>query len=285
MPTIGQLVAMTREAAAEKHRSCAAGLPAKARRLHPRLHDNAEEAELRAAQRSRACGSPTASRLRPIFRGSATTCRSIPWFLIRGGRVKDLPGVRYHIVRGTLDSIGVQERRPKPLEIRSEETEVIMPRKGEVKKREGLPDPKYGDKQVAKFINTVMTRGKKSVAEGIFYRALDLVGSAHQGRRARGLQARGREHQAGRRGPFAARSAARPIRCRSKSGRSGGFRSACAGSCNRATAREGKSMEEKLAAELIDAAQSRGGAMKKRKIPIGWRRRTAPSRITAGNFG
>ena len=31
--------------------------------------------------------------------------------LIRGGRVKDLPGVRYHIVRGTLDAIGVQERR------------------------------------------------------------------------------------------------------------------------------------------------------------------------------
>jgi len=31
--------------------------------------------------------------------------------LVRGGRVKDLPGVRYHIVRGTLDSIGVQERK------------------------------------------------------------------------------------------------------------------------------------------------------------------------------
>ena len=31
--------------------------------------------------------------------------------LIRGGRVKDLPGVRYHIVRGTLDAIGVSERR------------------------------------------------------------------------------------------------------------------------------------------------------------------------------
>jgi small subunit ribosomal protein S12 len=31
--------------------------------------------------------------------------------MIRGGRVKDLPGVRYHIVRGTLDSIGVQERK------------------------------------------------------------------------------------------------------------------------------------------------------------------------------
>ena len=31
--------------------------------------------------------------------------------LIRGGRVKDLPGVRYHIIRGTLDAIGVQERK------------------------------------------------------------------------------------------------------------------------------------------------------------------------------
>ena len=31
--------------------------------------------------------------------------------LVRGGRVRDLPGVRYHIIRGTLDSIGVQERR------------------------------------------------------------------------------------------------------------------------------------------------------------------------------
>ena len=31
--------------------------------------------------------------------------------LIRGGRVKDLPGVRYHVVRGTLDTVGVSERR------------------------------------------------------------------------------------------------------------------------------------------------------------------------------
>jgi small subunit ribosomal protein S12 len=31
--------------------------------------------------------------------------------LVRGGRVKDLPGVRYHIVRGTLDSVGVQNRK------------------------------------------------------------------------------------------------------------------------------------------------------------------------------
>jgi small subunit ribosomal protein S12 len=31
--------------------------------------------------------------------------------LVRGGRVKDLPGVRYHIIRGTLDSVGVQNRK------------------------------------------------------------------------------------------------------------------------------------------------------------------------------
>jgi small subunit ribosomal protein S12 len=31
--------------------------------------------------------------------------------MIRGGRVKDLPGVRYHIIRGTLDTIGVQNRK------------------------------------------------------------------------------------------------------------------------------------------------------------------------------
>ena len=38
--------------------------------------------------------------------------------LIRGGRVKDLPGVRYHVVRGTLDAVGVQGRKQGRLEIR-----------------------------------------------------------------------------------------------------------------------------------------------------------------------
>ena len=46
-----------------------------------------------------------------------------------------------------------------------------MPRKGEVRKREILPDPKYGDKVVAKFVNTIMSQGKKSVAESILYRS------------------------------------------------------------------------------------------------------------------
>src|ERR1700741_1782691 len=50
-----------------------------------------------------------------------------------------------------------------------------MPRKGEVRRREILPDPKFGDKLVAKFVNTIMGRGKKSVAESILYRSLDIV--------------------------------------------------------------------------------------------------------------
>jgi len=50
-----------------------------------------------------------------------------------------------------------------------------MPRKGQVKLREISPDPKFHDRTVAKFINTVMERGKKSTAEEIFYGALYLV--------------------------------------------------------------------------------------------------------------
>ncbi len=42
--------------------------------------------------------------------------------LIRGGRVKDLPGVRYHIVRGSLDTAGVANRRQRSFEVRCEET-------------------------------------------------------------------------------------------------------------------------------------------------------------------
>ena len=43
--------------------------------------------------------------------GEGHTLQEHSVVLVRGGRVKDLPGVRYHIVRGTLDSLGVDERR------------------------------------------------------------------------------------------------------------------------------------------------------------------------------
>jgi small subunit ribosomal protein S7 len=50
-----------------------------------------------------------------------------------------------------------------------------MPRKREVTKREPLPDPRYGDKGVAKFINCMMERGKKNTSEIIVYEAFELI--------------------------------------------------------------------------------------------------------------
>ena len=50
-----------------------------------------------------------------------------------------------------------------------------MPRRREVPKREILPDPKYGSSDVAKFVNVLMTAGKKSVAERILYGAFESI--------------------------------------------------------------------------------------------------------------
>ena len=50
-----------------------------------------------------------------------------------------------------------------------------MPRRREVPKRETLPDPKFHNEEVAKFMNVIMTRGKKSVAERIVYGAFDHI--------------------------------------------------------------------------------------------------------------
>src|SRR3954466_11544903 len=52
-----------------------------------------------------------------------------------------------------------------------------MPRRREVPKREILPDPKFKNVELAKFVNVLMTRGKKSVAERINYGPLDTIKS------------------------------------------------------------------------------------------------------------
>jgi small subunit ribosomal protein S7 len=139
-----------------------------------------------------------------------------------------------------------------------------MPRRREVTKREILPDPKYKNVLVAKFINNLMRRGKKSVAEGIFYRALDLI------------QARVKEDPL----KLFEKSVnnAKPL-VEVKSRRVGGatYQVPTEVRAERRTAlairwligyaeeRSEKSMEEKLAAELLDAANNRGGALKKRE--------------------
>src|SRR3972149_113066 len=50
-----------------------------------------------------------------------------------------------------------------------------MPRRREIPKREILPDPKFTNVEVTKFVNVLMTRGKKSVAERIVYGAFDMI--------------------------------------------------------------------------------------------------------------
>ena len=81
--------------------------------MHARLHDDAEEAELGAAQGRARCGSPTATKSSSYIPGEGHNLQEHSVVMIRGGRVKDLPGVRYHIIRGTLDTQGVKDRRQR----------------------------------------------------------------------------------------------------------------------------------------------------------------------------
>ncbi|MGD0627205.1 MAG: 30S ribosomal protein S7 [Thermodesulfobacteriota bacterium] len=139
-----------------------------------------------------------------------------------------------------------------------------MPRRREVIKRETLPDPKYKNILVAKFINKIMECGKKSVAERIFYHAMEII------------QERTKED------PLKvfekSVSNVKPV-IEVKSRRVGGatYQVPTEVRPERRTAlairwlitytleRTEKSMEEKLAAELIDAANNRGGTIKKRE--------------------
>lgn len=139
-----------------------------------------------------------------------------------------------------------------------------MPRKGEVRKREILPDPKYGDKVIARFVNTIMSRGKKSVAESIFYRALDIVAAKAKEdslgvfRRAIENTRPSVEVRSRRVGgaTYQVPVEVRPQRRVSLSMR---------WLIDAARERAEKSMEEKLAAELMDAANNRGTAIKKKE--------------------
>lgn len=139
-----------------------------------------------------------------------------------------------------------------------------MPRRREVPKRDILPDPKFGSQDVSKFVNVLMTAGKKSVAERIIYGALDQVAKKS------GKDALEVFNQA--------LSNVRPM-VEVKSRRVGGAnyqvpvevrptrRMALAMRWLRESARKRgeKSMGIRLAGELMDAAEGRGGAVKKRE--------------------
>jgi small subunit ribosomal protein S7 len=145
-----------------------------------------------------------------------------------------------------------------------------MPRKGEVAKRQVLPDPKYTDapgdvrRRITKFVNVVMADGKKAVAEGIVYGAMDLVAE-----RAKDDPLKVWER---------ALSNVRP-RVEVKSRRVGGStyqvpvdvrpdRSLALGMrwlVEYARERNEKTMIDRLANEIVDASANRGNAVKKRE--------------------
>ena len=64
--------------------------------------------------------------------------------LIRGGRVKDLPGVRYHVLRGILDTEGVKDRKQRRSKYGAKRPKV-MSRRRAAEKRSIYPDPKFND--------------------------------------------------------------------------------------------------------------------------------------------
>ncbi len=139
-----------------------------------------------------------------------------------------------------------------------------MPRRGFISHRDVLPDPKYNDKLVTKFINTLMQGGKKSTAEKIVYGALEII------------------HQKTKDDPLKifkkAMSNLRPA-IEVKSRRVGGStyqvpvevrperRNALAlrWLTSYSNARKGASLVDKLAAELFEAADNKGEAIKKRE--------------------
>jgi small subunit ribosomal protein S12 len=113
MPTINQLIRKPRTDKPRRNKvPCAAGQPAEARRVHTRLYDHTEEAELGAPQGREGAAH---QRLRGYgyIPGEGHNLQEHSVVMIRGGRVKDLPGVRYHIIRGVLDTQGVKDRRQR----------------------------------------------------------------------------------------------------------------------------------------------------------------------------
>ncbi len=139
-----------------------------------------------------------------------------------------------------------------------------MPRRRVVAKRQVIPDPKYGSETLAKFINVVMRRGKKSVAEKIVYGAL------------------GRVAERTKKDPVEVFTQAldnvRPL-VEVKSRRVGGatyqvpvevrpvrqIALAMRWMVEAARSRSGRSTGDRLAAEVLDAAEKRGNAVKKRE--------------------
>jgi small subunit ribosomal protein S7 len=139
-----------------------------------------------------------------------------------------------------------------------------MPRKGPAPRREVLPDPKYGSRLVAKFINQMMVDGKKSVSEKILYQAMEELGRRLELEPLKAFeqvvdkvkpQMEVKSRRVGG-ATYQVPMEVRPARQESL---------AIRWLITYARGRGEKGMVHRLAAEFIDAFNERGGAMKKRE--------------------
>ena len=111
MPTISQLVRESREKQRRKNTAPALqGCPQK-RGVCTRVYTSTPKKPNSALRKVARVRRTNGIEVTSYIPGVGHNLQEHSVVLIRGGRVKDLPGVRYHIIRGTLDSIGVQERR------------------------------------------------------------------------------------------------------------------------------------------------------------------------------
>ncbi len=139
-----------------------------------------------------------------------------------------------------------------------------MSRRHSAEKREIIPDAKYGDIVLTKFMNSVMYEGKKSVAENIVYGAFDIIEAAREGEPDRGVPRRPRQRRPGDRGPVPPRRRRHlpgAVEVRNERRQALAIRWLI----QAARSRNDRNMVERLSSELLDAANNRGNAVKKRE--------------------
>ena len=110
MPTINQLIRKSRKSLEEKSKAPALKNSPQKRGVCTRVYTSTPKkpnSALRKVARVRLTNSIEVTAYIP---GIGHNLQEHSVVLIRGGRVKDLPGVRYHIIRGSLDTAGVQDR-------------------------------------------------------------------------------------------------------------------------------------------------------------------------------
>ena len=111
MPTINQLVRRARTRAKKKNKTPALrGAPQK-RGVCTRVYTTTPKKPNSALRKVARVRLTTGIEVSAYIPGIGHNLQEHSVVLVRGGRVKDLPGVRYHIVRGTLDTLGVEDRR------------------------------------------------------------------------------------------------------------------------------------------------------------------------------